>query len=84
MNDVERICECGTWPAWPFLPMKRNGIEDFGVLWCKDGNNLRFPISLYRANIWDMPKTAEELEDALITKFDSIEALLAAGGEGDE
>lgn len=73
--DLERIQDPDNWPYWPVLPMKNKGavglLFDYGNVFRPD---IRPEIRL--CNLWSNP---EVMRNAQVLKFDSLEALIAAG-----
>ena len=88
MTDVQReqnkemIGSPGSWPQWPFLPIKRNPIiypeKDIGLIFDHPG-----PIHVLLANLWDFRSIGFDRAKVEKLEYANADALLADGWQVD-
>jgi hypothetical protein len=61
------------WPRWPFLPMKRPGTWDFGLMVEEDSDTYNIYLGI---NLFDRNK---DFDKAKVVSFHSVGELIAAG-----
>ena len=75
------------WPTWPFLPVVRRsrGITELGVLVDLQSvtGRLGFRSTVFRSNLFLVPRTEAELLRLPREVYDTPEELIAAGWEID-
>lgn len=84
-QEVALIEDPANWPAWPILPMKhinrneRPEGEGFGVILASE------PTSVFLKNMYSLRSgpVREQLADAKVFMFESIEEMVRAGWIGD-
>ncbi len=74
--DDKAFIEEGNYPHWPLLPVKRyppdGGWDHAVVLW-------PYTTIVWHVQLFQVPKTIDELKKLTKTEYPSIEAMLEAG-----
>lgn len=88
-NDKELIEHPGMWPCWPALPLKHRAQRDkHGLRLCgllmDEGPLASVPgLSVYLANLYDLPDGREAWDKARYKTYANAGELLADGWEVD-
>ncbi len=70
------------WGMWPYLPLKRPGIgmPECVLVWAYTTDpEEKHPIPIYKAYLYQLPKTKEEFLATKLKEYASFEALVADG-----
>ena len=86
-DDKQMIMDPTSWPAWPYLPLKRknNSLEDgnLGVMLATqehaDAVKGTRPFCIFHVYMFAPPKGKEEWDAAKRTEYANLDALLADG-----
>jgi hypothetical protein len=74
-DDIAMLKSSDKWPGWPFLPIKRyvNNDMQAAVIWAGE------PLNVIETNLFDLPKTFDELKKIAHKKYESPEAIVEDG-----